>query len=234
MSASTLTRAWLAARIDHTRLDAAATGADMDRLCDEALELGFANVCVNPAWVGRCVERLRSGHVVPPGGPGLQVGVCAVVGFPLGAGLTEVRVLEARHVVRAGAREVDVPILLGVFKGGDHARVLEDLTAVVAAASPARVKAILESSRLTRDETIAAARLALEAGAEFVKTSTGFAGGATVEDVRLLREIVGPDVGVKASGGIRSLDQAIGLLEAGASRLGTSASVEILRDLPEP
>jgi deoxyribose-phosphate aldolase len=221
-------RAALAGMIDHTLLDPAATAADLDRLCAEALELGFANVCVNPVWAERCVARLRSGRGTS--GPG--VGVCAVVGFPLGANLTEVKVLEARRMVVAGVREVDVMIHLGALKGGDYSGVLADLAAVVAASSPITAKAILETTRLTDDEKVSAARLALEAGAAFVKTSTGFAGGgATVEDVKLLRELVGPGIGVKASGGIRTLDQALALRAAGASRLGTSAGVAILREL---
>jgi deoxyribose-phosphate aldolase len=196
------------------------------------MELGFGHVCVNPVWVERCVARVRSGGATrrPESWPG--VGVCAVIGFPLGANLTEVKVLEARRAVAAGAREVDVMIHLGALKGGDHPVVLADLAAVVAACSPAGTKAILETTRLTADEKTAAARLALEAGAAFVKTSTGFGGGgATVEDVRRLRDLVGPDIGVKASGGIRTLDQALALRAAGASRLGTSAGVAILREL---
>jgi len=209
----------LAARIDHTLLDAAATARDIDRLCREAVELGFAAVCVMPAWVSRCVACL--------GGDG--VSVCTVAGFPLGAHLTEVKALEARRAVEQGAREVDMVIALGPLKDGRHAMVARDIAGVVAAAASAIVKVILETSRLSDEEKIAGARIAMEAGAAFVKTSSGFAGGATVEDVRLLREIVGPEFGVKASGGIRTRGQALALLAAGASRLGTSSGVAIVR-----
>jgi deoxyribose-phosphate aldolase len=214
----------VAARIDHTLLDPLARRADIERLCDEALAFGFAAVCVNPIWVASCAARLR----------GRSVRVCSVAGFPLGASLTEVRILEARRAVEQGADEVDAVIHLGVLKSGDHAAVTRDLEAIVAAAKPAAVKAILETGRLTREEMIAAARIAAAAGAAYVKTSTGFLGpGATVEQVSLLRGIVGADVGVKASGGIRSLEQALALIQAGASRLGTSAGVEIVRGAGE-
>jgi deoxyribose-phosphate aldolase len=212
-------RPGLAARIDHTLLDPTASAAEIDRLCDEALSFGFANVCVHPVWVKRCATRLGGG----------SVGVCAVAGFPLGGNLPEVKALEARRAVEAGAREVDAMIHLGALKEGHVAQVHNDLAEVVAAASPAIVKAILETSRLSHDEKVTAAKIAVEAGATFVKTSTGFAGaGATVEDVRLLRAVVGPDCGVKASGGVRTAAQALALLAAGASRIGASASVQIV------
>jgi deoxyribose-phosphate aldolase len=210
----------VAARIEHTLLDPLAGPAAVARWCDEALEHGFAAVCVNPIWVRMCAERLGGG----------RVRVCSVAGFPLGAGLTEVRALEARRAVEHGAQEVDAVIGLGALRSGDHDGVRRDLEAIVAAARPAAVKAILETGSLSGAETVAAARIAVEAGAAFVKTSTGFgATGATVETVALLRQVVGPDVGVKASGGIRTLGQALALIEAGACRLGTSAGVEIVR-----
>ena len=217
-------RARVAACIDHTLLDATATRADVERLCEEARVWGFASVCVNPVWVAHCAERLAKA------GPR----VCAVAGFPLGASLTEIRALEVRRAVEAGAAEVDVMIQLGALKGGEYQRVRDDLVAVVGAATPAGVKAILETGRLTEEEKRVAAGLALEAGVAFVKTSTGFLGaGATPEDVRLLRSVVGARCGVKAAGGIRSFEQAMALLEAGATRLGTSAGVRIIGAHPE-
>jgi deoxyribose-phosphate aldolase len=214
----------VAASIEHTLLDPGATTIDLDRCCDEAITHGFAAVCVNPPWVERCAARLA----------GTAVRVCTVAGFPLGAHLTEVKALEARRAVEAGAHEVDVVIDLGALRGGDLGRVRDDLCAVVVAASPAAVKAILETGRLTDDAKRAGARTAIEAGARFVKTSTGFAGtGATVADVRLLRAAVGAEHGVKASGGIRTLDQALALLDAGASRLGTSAGLRIVSESAE-
>ena len=216
---SRVERTAIAACIDHTLLDPGATRADMDRWCEGARELGFATVCVHPAWVAYCARRLE----------GSPVRVCSVVGFPSGAHRTDVKAFEAGCAVGDGASEIDVMIHLGALKGGDHDLVRDDLTAVVAAAHPAAVKVILETGRLSEDEKRTGARLAIEAGAAFVKTSTGFGGsGATLEDVRLLRAVVGPDRGVKASGGIRTLEQAIAMLDAGATRLGTSAGVAIV------
>jgi deoxyribose-phosphate aldolase len=212
-------RAALAAKIDHTLLDAGATASDVDRLCDEAVACAFAAVCVNSVWVARCAARLR----------GTKIGVVSVAGFPLGASLTEIKALEARRAVEAGASEVDVVVFLGGVKGRQFEEVRADLEAVVRAAAPGTIKAILETGRLTRDETALVARLAVEAGAAFVKTSTGFGSGATVDEVRWLRQIVGPEIGVKASGGIRTLEQALALIEAGATRLGTSSGVAIVR-----
>ena len=210
----------LAGRIDHTLLDAAATALHVERLCSEALEHGFATVCVNPIWVPRCVARLERSDVA----------VCSVVGFPLGAHLTEVKAVEARRAVEQGARELDMVGLIGALVAGDLAAFELDVAAVIAAAGEATVKVILEVGRLEREQKIAGARIAIGAGAAFVKTSTGSSGGATVEDVRLLREAVGPAAGVKASGGIRGCAQARSLLDAGANRLGTSAGVAIVRE----
>jgi deoxyribose-phosphate aldolase len=207
----------IAARIDHTLLRADATAQQVDRLCDEAIRYGFATVCLNPHWVPRAASRLR-GHGVP---------VCAVVGFPLGANATEVKAREARLCVEEGASEIDMVIQIGVLKSRDHRVVAEDIQAVVRAAG-VPVKVILETALLTRDEKIEACTLAKAAGAAFVKTSTGFGpSGATVDDVRLMREVVGEDMAIKASGGIRDLDTAQALIEAGADRIGASASVRI-------
>jgi deoxyribose-phosphate aldolase len=207
----------LVRRIDHTLLDAGATTADVERLCAEALTHGFASVCVNPIWVPRCSMRLEGSTTL----------VCSVIGFPLGAHLTEVKALEARRAVEQGARELDMVGLIGALREGDLSAFELDVAAVVAAAGGASVKVILEVSRLEREQKIAGARAAIGAGASFVKTSTGASGGATVDDVRLLRETVGPTAGVKASGGVRSYAQARALLDAGANRLGTSSGVVI-------
>ena len=219
-------RTALAAVIDHTLLDPAADAREIERTCDQALAHGFAAVCVAPVWIARVAGRLR----------GSAVRACSVVGFPTGAHRTETKVDEARRAIADGARELDVVIALWALKSGDPAAVRRELEAVVAEArGVAIVKAILETGRLTSDEKRAAARLAIEAGADFVKTSTGFGGGgATVEDVRLLRAVVGPDRGVKASGGIRTTALALELLRAGATRLGASAGPALLEGLPDP
>jgi deoxyribose-phosphate aldolase len=207
----------LAARIDHTLLRADATGEEIDRLCDEALRYGFASVCVNGAWVRHAAERLRGRGVV-----------CAVVGFPLGANLPETKAAEAAGAVRDGAGEIDVVLNVGALRSRDHALVARDLAGVVVAAG-VPVKVILETGLLTREEKVEACVLAQAAGAAFVKTSTGFGpSGATVEDVRLMRETVGPGVSVKASGGVRNVDVAQAMVEAGADRIGASASVAIV------
>lgn len=219
------TREALAARIDHTLLRPEATPGDIDRLCEEALRYGCAAVCVNPVYVARAVARLA----------GTPVKVATVVGFPLGASLTATKVAEATLALGQGAREIDMVLPIGLLKAGEIHAVRADLQAVVAVchAAGALCKVILETALLTAEEKVLAARLAVEAGADFVKTSTGFGpGGATVEDVALLRRAVGPSIGVKAAGGIRTAEQAIAMLEAGADRLGTSATVAILEALP--
>jgi deoxyribose-phosphate aldolase len=219
------TREALAARIDHTLLRPETTPADIDRLCEEAVRYGCAAVCVNPIYVARAAERLA----------GTSVKVATVVGFPLGAGLTAVRVTEASLALAQGAQELDIVLPIGPFRAGAVEAVRADLQAiiVVAHAVGAVCKVILETALLSPEEKVQAARLAVEAGADFVKTSTGFGpGGATAEDVALLRRAVGPTVGVKASGGIRTAEQAIAMIEAGATRLGTSATVAILEALP--
>lgn len=218
-----MNRAELAARIDHTILKADATAAQVDRLCDEALGLGCASVCVNSARIARVAERLRGSAVLP----------CVVVGFPLGAMSTEAKVMETALAVAAGAREVDMVIHVGALKDGDHDAVRTDIAAVVEAAGDAPVKVILETCLLTDDETSRACELAVEAGAAFVKTSTGFStGGATVDDVRRMKAAVAGRARVKASGGIRDTATALQMLEAGADRLGLSASVAVVEGLP--
>ncbi|MCS6963140.1 MAG: deoxyribose-phosphate aldolase [Thermoflexus sp.] len=219
------TREMLAARIDHTLLRPEAMPGDIDRLCEEALRYGCAAVCVNPIYVARAAARLA----------GTPVKVATVVGFPLGASLTAIKVAEAAMALGQGAQEIDMVLPVGLLKAGAIDAVRVDLQAVAAVcrAAGALCKVILETALLTAEEKVLAARLAVEAGADFVKTSTGFGpGGATVEDVALLRQVVGPSVGVKAAGGIRTAEQAIAMLEAGADRLGTSATVAILEALP--
>jgi deoxyribose-phosphate aldolase len=209
----------LAGLIDHTLLRPDATHADVVKLCEEALRYGFATVCVNPSNVAVAARVLAGSSTLP----------IAVVGFPLGAGTTAAKVFETRDAIRAGAREIDMAINIGALKGKDYGAVLRDIQEVVEAARPAPVKVILETGALTRDEKIVGCALAKAAGAAFVKTSTGFGpGGATAEDVALLREVVGNDMGVKASGGIRSAADARKMIEAGATRLGASASVAIV------
>lgn len=211
----------LASLIDHTLLKPDATRADIERLCREAAQFCFASVCVNPSWVPLCSELLR----------GSGVKVCTVIGFPLGTHLPDIKAYEARRAVEQGAQEVDMVINIGALKSRDYALVEQDIRGVVQAVGrDTVVKVILETALLNRDEKIMGASLAKAAGADFVKTSTGFAsGGATVEDVRLLRETVGPEIGVKAAGGIRTQEEARAMVQAGASRIGASASVKIVR-----
>ena len=211
----------LARFIDHTLLRPDATASDIDRLCDEAREFGFAAVCVNPTWVRRCAQNLR----------GSRVGVASVVGFPFGAGTTEVKALEARRAIRDGAREIDMVINVGALKSGDHALVRRDIEKVADACREAGAlcKVIIETALLSDEEKVVASHLAKLAKADFVKTSTGFGGGgATVHDVLLMSETVGPKLGVKASGGIRSAEDVRDMIAAGATRIGASASVGIV------
>jgi deoxyribose-phosphate aldolase len=211
----------LARYIDHTLLRPDATSDEIDTMCTEAMEFGFASVCINPTWVKRASERLR----------GSDVKVCTVIGFPLGANSSDIKAMEARKALRDGAREVDMVINIGALKSGDRALVLADIERVVDAAHEggAIVKVILETALLTDEEKVVASALSRKARADFVKTSTGFAGGgATVFDVALMRETVGPDMGVKASGGVRTLEDAEDMIAAGATRIGASAGVEIV------
>lgn len=214
----------IAGMIDHTLLRADATEAEIARLCEEARQYSFASVCVNPFWVTKAAALLK----------GSAVKVCTVVGFPLGANTTEVKRAETADALRNGAAEIDMVINIGALKGGGHDCVRADIAAVVETAHPAGaiVKVILETALLTDDEKRTACRLAREAGADFVKTSTGFSKhGATVHDVALMRAEVGPAMGVKASGGIRSLEEVKALASAGATRIGASASVKIVEGL---
>ena len=209
----------LAGRIDHTLLAADATRDDVERICAEALMHGFASVCVNSRWVP-LVHALLAGS---------DVMTCCVVGFPLGAMAAEVKAAETWVAVRDGADEIDMVIDVGDLKAGDLAAVLADIEAVVEAADGVPVKAIIETCLLTDDEKVLACLLAMRAGASYVKTSTGFSkSGATAADVALMREVVGDQLGVKASGGVRTHDDAIAMLEAGADRIGASASVAII------
>lgn len=215
-----MTEPSLASIIDHTLLKPEATSDQIDTLCHEALTYQFASVCVNPAWVAQCAERLR----------GSRVRVCTVVGFPLGATTTAVKATETEDAVQNGATEIDVVLNIGWLKSGLFERVKADIAEVVrTAGASVPVKVILETGLLTDEEKKTACRISREAGAAFVKTSTGFAGsGATVRDIRLMREAVGPRMGVKASGGIRDYDTAIAMVHAGATRIGSSSSVAII------
>jgi len=211
----------MARYIDHTLLKPEATASDIDQLCREAEQYHFASVCINPTWVKRAAENLR----------GTSVAVCSVIGFPLGATTPEVKAMEARRALRDGAREVDMVLNIGALKSGDHQLVLKDIEKVVDAAHEvgAICKVILETALLTDEEKVIASALSKQAKADFVKTSTGFGpGGATVYDVALMRETVGPDMGVKASGGVRTTVDAEDMIAAGATRIGASAGIEIV------
>ncbi|HLU68812.1 MAG TPA: deoxyribose-phosphate aldolase [Kofleriaceae bacterium] len=209
----------LARMIDHTLLKPDATREDVVKLCEEAKAHHFASVCVNTTWVPLCRTLL--------GGSGVMV--CAVVGFPLGAMAPTAKAYEAREAVRQGAQEIDMVLNIGALKSRDYETVFEDICRVVKAAGKAGVKVILETGQLTDEEKIIACSLSKLAGAAFVKTSTGFGkGGATVEDVALMRRVVGADMGVKASGGVRTQEDALRMRQAGANRIGASASVAIV------
>jgi deoxyribose-phosphate aldolase len=215
----------LARYLDHTLLRADATRADLGKLCQEARSHGFASVCVNSANVPYCKGLLEGSGVM----------TVAVVGFPLGAMSTAAKAFEAREAVRQGADEIDMVLNIGALKSQDSDAVLDDIRRVVDAAAPRRVKVILETGYLTRDEKVAACTLCRTAGAHFVKTSTGFGpGGATVEDVALMRSVVGDALEVKASGGVRTAVDARAMIAAGATRLGTSSSVAIVTGGKEP
>lgn len=220
-----LVRADLAHFIDHTLLKARATRDELDKLCDEAAKYKFASVCVNASNVAYCARRLR----------GSGVPVCAVVGFPLGATTPDAKAFETKEAVRAGAEEIDMVINIGALKSKDYALLLEDIQKVVQAAKPALVKVILETGELDHDEKVIACVLSKIAGAAFVKTSTGFGpGGATADDVALMKAVVGEEVEVKASGGVRTADDADRMIKAGATRIGASASVAIVQGATTP
>lgn len=223
-AAPSLTRAELAKTIDHTVLKADSLIENVDALCDEAKSYGFASVCVNSCWVPRCAEALEGSGVL----------VCSVIGFPLGAMATEAKTYEAKVAVEAGAAEIDMVINIGALKSGEYAMVCDDVAAVADAchAADAHLKVIIEAAMLTDEEKVAACLLAVDAGADYVKTSTGFGpGGATLEDVALMRAVVGPEIGVKAAGGIRTTETALTMLAAGASRIGASSGIAIVEGL---
>ena len=219
------TKASLAKTIDHTLLKAIGTADQVRELCAEARKFGFASVCVNPVWVPLCAKELA----------GTGVMVCTVIGFPLGANQSEIKAAEARLAVAQGAHEVDMVINIGAAKAGNWKTVEEDIGAVVAAAAgKAKVKVIIETCYLSDAEKAKACEAAQRAGADFVKTSTGFGtGGATPEDVKLMKKAVGGKLQVKASGGVRTYHDAILMLDAGADRIGASSGVAIIAELPE-
>ncbi len=214
----------VASLIDHTLLKPEASQADIERLCAEARQYGFATVCVNPTWVQYCAHALR----------GATARVCTVVGFPLGATLPEVKALETKRVIENGASEVDMVLNIGALKSNLYSLVHDDIEAVtsVCRRMGAISKVIIETALLTDEEKVKAAVLVRTGDADFIKTSTGFAsGGATVADVALLRRVVGPDMGVKAAGGVRDLKSAKAMIDAGADRIGASVGVKIVREL---
>ncbi|HEM4276372.1 TPA: deoxyribose-phosphate aldolase [Streptococcus suis] len=205
--------------IDHTILKPETTREQVEKILAEAKEYDFASVCVNPTWVALAAESLKDSDVK----------VCTVIGFPLGANTPAVKAFETKDAISKGADEIDMVINIGALKTGNYDLVLEDIKAVVAASGDKLVKVIIEACLLTDDEKVKACQLSQEAGADYVKTSTGFStGGATVADVALMRKTVGPDMGVKASGGARSYEDAIAFIEAGASRIGASSGVAIM------
>lgn len=204
---------------DHTILKADATEASVAKICAEAKEHGFMSVCVNSYYTAFVAEQLK----------GTDVKVCTVVGFPLGQMSTKAKALETECAVNDGAQEIDMVLNVAALKDGKYDVVLEDIKAVKAACGNALLKVILETCLLTKEEIVKACELSVKAGADFVKTSTGFStGGATAEDIALMRKTVGPDIGVKASGGVRDSKGAIAMVEAGANRIGASATIAIL------
>lgn len=213
----------IASYIDHTLLKAEATEQQIIQLCKEAAEYNFASVCVNPAWVSTAAAQLANSTAK----------VCTVIGFPLGASTSEAKAFETTDAISKGAEEIDMVINIGALKSGNTELVKKDIEAVVnATAGKAIVKVIIETSLLTDEEKAVASRLTKEAGADFVKTSTGFStGGATIADVKLMREAVGPKLGVKASGGVRSLEDVQAMVDAGATRIGASSGVQIMQGL---
>ena len=206
--------------IDHTILKPEATEAAVQKIIDEAKEYNFFSVCINPCWVAFASEQLAN----------TDVAVCTVIGFPLGANTPEVKAYEAADAIKNGANEVDMVINIGALKSQQYDHVRQDIQGVVdAAKGKALVKVIIETALLTDEEKVKACELAKEAGADFVKTSTGFStGGAKVADIRLMRETVGPDMGVKASGGVHYAEEALAMIEAGATRIGASTGVAIV------
>jgi deoxyribose-phosphate aldolase len=217
----------IASLIDHTLLKPEAAESGIIQLCREAREYGFKTVCVNPCWVDVARRELSNSSVL----------VCTVIGFPLGANLSEVKLNEARLALRQGAAELDMVQNVGALRSGNGTFVAAEISSLanLAHAAGAILKVIIETSVLSEEEKTVSCRIALDAGADFVKTSTGFsAAGATESDVRLMRAAVGPSIGVKAAGGVRTFDALRRMVEAGATRIGTSSGVQILRDAAEP
>lgn len=209
----------IAKMIDHTALKPETTKEMIVKLCQEAKEYQFASVCVNPYWVQLSSNELK----------GTGIDVCTVIGFPLGANTSETKAFETKNAIANGATEVDMVINVGALKSGDLDTVEADIRAVVEASGDVLVKVILETCLLTKEEIVKVSELSVKAGADFVKTSTGFStGGATAEDIALMRKTVGPDNGVKASGGVRTKEDVMVMIEAGASRIGASAGVSIV------
>ncbi|HEV2426125.1 MAG TPA: deoxyribose-phosphate aldolase [Terriglobia bacterium] len=209
--------------IDHTLLKPEASESDVRRLCAEAREYGFASVCVNPTWISLCAAELQ----------GTPVKVCTVAGFPLGATTSSVKLFETEQALKLGALEIDMVINVGALKSGHYERVEQEIRSLAGAChrGGAILKVILECALLSDQEKVVASRLSKSAGADFVKTSTGFGpGGATAHDVEIMRLVVGPDMGVKAAGGIRGYEDLQKMLAAGATRIGASASVKIMRE----
>ncbi|MBU8905637.1 deoxyribose-phosphate aldolase [Desertibacillus haloalkaliphilus] len=211
----------IARMIDHTLLKADVTKADIITLAQEANEYQFASVCINPTWVKTAYEQLKEAD---------DVKVCTVIGFPLGATTSRVKAFETEQAIKDGATEIDMVINIGELKDKNDTAVLEDIKAVVGVAKgQALTKVIIETSLLSEEEKIKACQLSVEAGADFVKTSTGFStAGATIQDIKLMRETVGPSIGVKASGGVRDRQTALAMIEAGATRIGASAGIAIV------
>jgi deoxyribose-phosphate aldolase len=217
----------LARMIDHTLLKPEATHQEIEKLCMEAKSYCFASVCINPSYVKLCAQLLRD----------TDVKVCTVIGFPLGATSSVAKAYETEQAIKDGAREVDMVMNVGMLKSGEYQYVEEDILSVVSTAHRYGVlaKVIIETGLLSDEEKVKACMLAKQAGADFVKTSTGFAkGGATAGDIALMRKVVGPDLGVKASGGVRSQEQALALIASGADRIGASASVKIVTGEKSP
>jgi deoxyribose-phosphate aldolase len=206
--------------IDHTLLKADATALDIVRICDEAKQFEFFSVCINPVFVSLAKDQLKDSNVK----------VCTVVGFPLGASTTAVKAFETQNAVQNGADEIDMVANIGAIKGGDWKLVEDDIREVVKASGGRLVKVILETCLLTREQIVRSSQISKAAGAKFVKTSTGFStSGATTQDVALMRQTVGPDFGVKASGGLKTLNDFEAMIQAGANRLGTSSAAQLLR-----
>jgi len=216
----------LAKMMDHTQVKSIATREDVKRLCGEAERHGFGCVCVNPTYVSLAARLLK----------GTDVKVCSTVGFPYGSTLPEVKALEAEKAVENGAREIDMVMNLSALKSRDYETVRKDIEMVVdvkRSCEDILVKVIIETGLLTDEEKVLACRIVKEAGADFVKTSTGLFGGATVEDIQLMHKTVGKDIGVKAAGGIRTLKDALAMIRAGANRIGTSTAVTIIEEFSE-